>query len=156
MLASPRYAAAASVVLAVSLGFSAMLYRENRSLREDAFPETSLITRLVALDAVRGDNVVEIAAPEDDELMVLLLDAPLAAYDTYRAALTRRDGDRSEEVWNRDDLAPQLGGSITIGVPGRILRPGTYEAVVGGRMNEWPADRFDEISRIRLTVLPRD
>jgi hypothetical protein len=155
-LGSPRYAAAASVLLAVSLGFSTVLYRENRDLREGALSPTSTITRFVALDSVRGGNVSTIREPEDDEWTVLLVDAGPTEYDIYRAVLTRRVGEQSEEIWSRADLAPELGGSISIGVPGRVLRPGSYEARLEGRMNDWPADRFDEITRTPLTVVARD
>src|SRR5688500_6256374 len=56
MLASPRYAAAATVLLAVSLGFSGVLYRENRDLREGSITG-SLLTTSVVLDSVRGGSV---------------------------------------------------------------------------------------------------
>src|SRR5688572_27635539 len=82
--ASPRYAMAATVLLAVSLGFSTVLYDENRSLREGA-SQTPLITRFVSLDSVRGANVPEIVAPEQDELITLMIDSGTVAYDTYRA-----------------------------------------------------------------------
>jgi len=156
-LASPRYAAAASLLLAVSVGFSTILYRENRTLREDSLSSTSMITRYVPLESVRGGNVTTIEAPEQDELTVLLLDAGIVAYDTYRAVLTRADGAESEEIWRRADLARELGETISIGVPGRTLRPGSYEARLEGRMNDWPAERFEEVSaRTPLTVVPRD
>jgi hypothetical protein len=154
-LASPRYAMAATVLLAVSLGFSSVLYNENQVLRENGSP-TPLVTRLVSLETVRGGNVREIAAPAQDELTVLLLDSGTVAYDTYRAVITRRDGERSEQVWSRSNLAAELNGTIAVGLQSRMLRPGTYEAVVDGRINDWPAERFEEISRISLVVVPRD
>jgi hypothetical protein len=156
VLASPRYAAAASLLLAVSLGFSTMLYRENRELREGGLSSTSTITRFVALDSVRGGNADTVREPAEDEWTVLLLDAGPTEYDTYRAVLTRRLGDRSEEIWRRADLAQELGGTILIGVPGRMLRPGSYEVILEGRMEDWPAERFDEITRTPLTVVARD
>ena len=154
--ASPQYAAAASLLLVVSLGLSTTWYREIRSLRESSFTETSAITRAVALDALRGGGVSSIAAPEPDEFTVLLLDTGIVAYDTYRAVLTRRDGERSEEIFNRADLVPQLGETVLIGVPGRALRPGTYEVRLDGRMADWPASRFDEIATTSLIVTPRN
>jgi hypothetical protein len=152
-LASPRYAAAASVLLAVSLGFSTLLYRENRELRDGGMFAS---TRFVSLESVRGANEATIREPEDDEFVVLLLDSGVTAYDTYRAVLTRRLGASSEDVWSGADLTPQLGGSVPIGLPGRILRPGDYEARLEGRMNDWPVDRFEAISRTPLTVVARD
>jgi hypothetical protein len=156
LLASPQYAAAASVLLAVSLGFSTALYRENRDLREGGLSPTSTITRFVALDSVRGGNTATIREPDEDEWTVLLLDAGPTEYDVYRAVLVRQVGERSEEIWSRADLAPELDGTILIGVPGRVLRPGNYETRLEGRMSNWPAERFDEITRTRLTVVARD
>jgi len=152
---SQRYATAASVLLAVSLGFSTVLYRENSNLREHSLSSTSTASRFIALESVRGGNAATIAAPEQDEWTVLLLDAGVDAYDTYRAMLTRDDDAQSEQIWSRADLVPQLGGAIFL-VPGRVLRPGTYEARLEGRMDDWPAERFDEITRTSLTVVPRD
>jgi hypothetical protein len=156
ILASPRYAAAASMLLAVSLTFSTVVYRENRTLREDGVSATSMIPRLVALESVRGGNVISIPTPERDELIVLQLDAGLVAYDTYRGVLTRRDGEQSEEIWSRADLVQQPNETIWIGVRGRALPPGEYEVRLEGRMNDWPAERFEDIATTRLTVVPRD
>ena len=152
----PRYAAAASVLLAVSLGFSTVLYRENRDLRDGTLSPTPMITRFVALDSVRGGSARTIREPEDDEWTVLVLDPGPTEYGIYRAVLTRRVGERFEDVWSRADLVLELGESISIGVPGRLLRPGNYEARLQGRMNDWPAERFDDISRTPLTVVARD
>jgi len=155
MLASPRYAMAATVLLAVSLGFSSVLYNENQVLRGGG-SQTPMITRFVALESVRGGNVPETAAPAQDELIVLLLDAGIVAYDTYRAVITRRDGERSEEIWSRADLAPQLNGAIAVGLQGRMLRPGIYEAKIDGRMNGWAAGRFEEVALTSFVVAPRE
>jgi hypothetical protein len=154
--ASPRYAMAATVLLAVSLGFSSVLYNENQVLREGG-SSTPLITRFVALESVRGENITEITAPAQDELTLLMLDAGAIAYDTYRAAITRRDGEQSEQIWSRADLTPELNGTtIAISLQGRMLRPGTYEATVDGRMNDWPAERFEQVTSISFVVVPRD
>ena len=154
--ASPRYAMAATVLLAVSLGFSTVLYNENQVLREGA-SQTPLITRFVALDSVRGANVPEIVAPERDELITLMIDPGTVAYDTYRAVITRRDGERSEQVWGRADLVSEFNGTtIPVSVQGRVLRPGTHEAKLDGRMNDWPAERFEQIAVLDFRVVPRD
>jgi len=154
---SPQYAAAASVLLAVSLGFSAMLYRDNLDMRETGSSQTSERTRLVRLEVVRGGgDARKIPAPELDQRTVLQLDAGAVAYDTYRGTVMRRDGDRSETIWSRADLVAEPDETVLIGVPGRDLRPGDYEARLEGRMSDWPADRFDEIARLPLTVVPRN
>lgn len=151
--ASPQYAAAASVLFAVSLGFSAMLYRENITLRQDDLLLGSATTRLVGLEAVRGGNALELSAPAPDELTVLQLDAGVVAYDTYRGVLTRGP----DTIWSRADLVMRSDGTILIGpVPPRALLPGNYEARLEGRMNDWSAERFEEVTRTDLTVIPRD
>jgi hypothetical protein len=153
--ASPQYAAAASVLLAVSVGFSAMLLREVTELRRDNFAQTSPSTRLVRLEALRGGDAPEISAPAPDELTVLQLDSGVVAYDTYRGTLTRRAGDRSETVWSRADLVAS-DDTILISVAGRTLPPGDYEARLEGRMNDWPAERFVEITRMDLRVVAQN
>jgi hypothetical protein len=156
-LASPQYAAAASVLFAVAVGFSALLYRENITLREGDLLRISATTRLVGLEAVRGTSATEISEPAPDELTVLQLDAGLVAYDTYRGTLTRGAGAQTERIWSRADLLARSDGTVLIGpVPPRALLPGSYEARLEGRMSSWPAERFDEIGRTDLTVVPRN
>jgi hypothetical protein len=155
-VASPRYAAAASVLLAVSLVFSAAMYRENRSLREAGTSPASAMTRVVNLESVRGGDTTTIREPEDDELALLVLDTGPTEYGTYRATLTRQLGGQSEVIWRRTDLTPELEGRILMSVSGRLLRPGIYVAALDGHMNEWPAERFEVISRTSLTVVARD
>jgi hypothetical protein len=155
MLASPRYAAAATVLLAVSLGFSTSLYRENQDLRASAYPSTSALTRLVPLVSLRGADEATVPAPADDEWLVFQIDAGSAQYDSYRAALDRLDGGAREQIWSRANLEP-TGGEIAIGLPGRILRPGRYEARLEGRRSDSPADQFEEVRRTQFRLVPRD
>ena len=167
---SPRYAMAASVLLAVSLGFSTMMYRENQTLRSSGGSTSPIIgpipintvrggsassptTRLISIDTVRGGNPATIPASGTDEWPVLQFD--VVAYDTYRGVLMRRDGDRSVTLWSRADLQPRSDGTILMG-PAPPLQPGSYEVQIDGRMNDWPAERFDAITRTELTVTPRN
>ena len=151
-LASPQYAAAASVLLAAMLVVSGALYRENMSLREGGLAMEPAVTRLVPLVSVRGGAPNELAAPGNDEWTVLLLDPGFTEYDTYRAVLERLMDGASEEVWRRSDLTLTYEGTIAMGLPGRLLSPGEYAARLEGRMNDWPAERFDEISRTAFSV----
>src|SRR5262245_1111143 len=154
--ASPRYAMAATVLLAVSLGFSSMLYNENQILREGG-SSAPLLTRFVSLEAQRSANVQTFAAPAQDELTVLMLDAGVVAYDTYRAVITRGGGAQAEQIWSRAGLVPELNGTtIPVSVQRRMLQPGTYEAKVDGRMNDWPADRFEQVTVMPFVVVPRN
>lgn len=109
-IASPQYAAAASALLAVTLAFSTILYRENRTLRQQDFSARSAVTRLIPLAAVRGGEAGVTEQPAANEWIVLLVDAGPTVYDAYRSVLTRRDDSASEEVWSRTGLMPELGG----------------------------------------------
>jgi len=152
---SQRYATAASVLLAVSLGFSTVLYRDNQNLRQTSFPLTSAATRLIPLVSTRGDDASTIPAPAEDEWVVFQLDAGVTEYDTYRAVLERQNSAASEEIWSRADLQPTRG-EIAIGLAGSALQSGGYEVRLDGRRNTPPGEQFEEISRTRFTVVPRD
>lgn len=155
-LVSPQYAVAASVLLAVSLGFSAMLYRENGVLRQDDLLQVSASMRLVTVETLRGGTPPpqSLSAPPPDELTALQLDA--VGYDTYRGEFTRV-GAQPETLWRRSDLVARSDGTVLIGpIPARALRPGNYEARLDGRMNAWPAEQFEEVARRDVTVVPRN
>ena len=155
-LATPQDAAAASVLLAVSLGFSAMLYRENIDLRRDDLLQVSLGARLLPLEAVRGGNPVDVPAPAPDVATLLQLNAGLDAYDTYRGTFTRV-GAQPETVWQRADLIARSDGTVLIGpIAARALPPGNYEARLDGRMNAWPAEQFEEVASTPLRIVPRN
>jgi hypothetical protein len=151
---SPQYAAAASLLLAASLIFSAVLYRENAELR-DARPlvAENVLTRRVPIISVRGaEDVNRVAAPAEEEWVVLLLD-PGLDYTLYRATVVRRGEAAAETVWELSGVVPGFDGRLDVGLPGHLLTPGDYEVELAGRMGEWPADRdWDEITRMTFSV----
>lgn len=156
MLSSPQYAAAASALLVVSLAFSGVLYQANRALREEGLETTVARARLVPLFSTRGeDEESRISAPAADEMIVLQLDAGIVEYDTYRATLERRTGATSEEIWSSVGLEP-IQGEISIALLGNALQPGSYEVRLDGRNDGSPADRYEEISRTRFSIVARD
>jgi hypothetical protein len=155
-VASPQYAAAASVLLVVTLAFSTVLYRENRELRQQDFAANTAITHLIPLESVRGGATRSTPEPAANEWIVLLVDGGPASYDVYRAAVIRRQDGAAEEVWSGTGLMPTLGGAVAIGLPGRLLRPGDYEVRVEGRMADWPRDRFEQATTLSLTITPRN
>lgn len=154
-LASPQYAVAASVLLAVSLGFSTVLYRDNGRLRETTFSSPSPLTRLIPLVSTRGASQNTIPAPSADEWIVFQLDAGVTRYESYRAALVRRADEGSSEIWSNSNLTP-VRDEIAVGLPGRSLRPGEYEVRLEGRAGDGAADRFEEVSRTLFTIVPRN
>ena len=155
-IASPQYAAAASVLFAVTAVFSTMLYRENLTLREQTFAASSTVTRFVTLETLRGGAEIEFVAPPAEEFIMLLVDAGPTRYDAYRAELLRIEAASPQTIWSADGLEPTRDGEIGIGVPGRMLTPGRYEASVRARMNDWPPERSDEVARVPVRVVARE
>lgn len=150
VFASVPYAAAATVLLALSLTLSALLLVQNRSLEPGVTAPAPAPTRLVPLVTVRGNAAPNrIEAPPAGEWAVLLADAGFTDYAAYRATLTRRDDDVSETVAELDGLAPTYDGRVGLGVPGGALTPGDYELSLEGRVAE---GRYEPITRIPLTV----
>ncbi len=152
---SARYAAAASVLLAVAVLATGTLYLENRGLREQLVhsPQPA-VTRLHPLVTVRGDGFNELAQPGAEEWTVLLVDAGFSDYDEYIATLVRLHADTREAVREFQDLAFTDDDRLAVGMPGSVLRPGDYELLIGGRMRDWPADRAaDAITSTPLRII---
>ncbi|HEX6998783.1 MAG TPA: hypothetical protein VF322_11605 [Gammaproteobacteria bacterium] len=152
ILGSPRYAAAATVLLGLSWLLSAGLYYQNRSLRADGAgaPAAGTPTRLVPLVAVRGPGgATAVTAPAPREWTVLLVDAGFTEYQEYRAVVAR-DGAPSP-ILELEGLAATYDGTVPIGLPGALLTPGRYEIVLEGRRG---AAAFEPVSRTPFTIAP--
>jgi len=150
--ASPQYAAAASILLLISIAFSAGLYRENVALRSGvSFGGGTPVTRLEPLITVRGTSANTIAVPAENVQIVLLVDPGLGNYDSFRARVTRIDP--PELVAERTDLEPGYEDYLAVAVPGRLLTPGEYEVVIEGRVpNGTGQDSFEETMRVPVTI----
>jgi hypothetical protein len=155
VFASPQFAAAASVLLVVSLVFSAALYRDNLGLRQ-SLVASGEVTRLLPVARVRGAADIEIEAPDANERAVLLVDPGVTSYDSYGVAVSRRDNQRSTEIYRADGLVAGYEDSLAIGMPGRLLTPGDYEITIEGRMKDWPAARSSEpVDQLPVKIVPR-
>jgi hypothetical protein len=150
---SRAWAAAASVLVVVSLAISAGLYRDNASLRQDLETVADVEVRLLPLMTLRGAPESEIEAPREDELAVLLVDPGFTSYDVYRAVVSRRSDQSSAEIWAVEGLRPEFQDQLVVEMPGRLLPPGRYEIEVTGRMNDWPADRAETVNRTAISVV---
>ena len=132
-LASPQYAAAASVLLLFSLVFSGMLYQENLRLTGPDFSAGSAV-RLEPIFAVRGTgDGREISAGSEGESVVLLLDAGSSAFSSYRASVTRGGADDSEEIAQIVGLQPGFQDYLAVNLSGQLITEGDYEVVIEGR-----------------------
>ena len=154
---TPQYAAAASMLLVVSLVASGTLYFENLALkRGQNLVANGAITRIVPLVGVRGGSEIVVEAPDASELAVLLVDPGFTRHDRYRAVVARRSGGASTEIWAVDGLAADYEEQLAITMPGRLLTPGDYEIAIAGRMKDWPTGRPAEpVEQVAVKIVPR-
>ena len=149
LMASPQYAAAASLLLMVSLVFSGLMYQQSR----DVIPGADS-TRLVPLVTARGSTTPNIIpAGSDGEWLVLLVDPGLTEYSTYRATVVLETETGSKEISKLENLKLGYEEMVAVGIPGHLLGPGDYAVQVAGRMDEWPADRFEEVTRVPIRAV---
>ena len=148
---SKQWAAAASLLVVVSLAVSGALYRENLTLRQGQLT-AAMPTRLLPIITVRGDPTTVLEAPSENEWVVLLVDPGFMPHDSYRAVLSRRSENGLAEIWSADGLTPEYQDQLAIGMRGSLLAPGEYELELLGRMNDWPAERAQPISRTAIRI----
>jgi len=149
-----HWAAAASVLLVVSLAVSGGLYRENLSLRQGSGLTAGTNTRLLPVLTLRGAPEAELEAPGADDWAVLLVDPGPTPYDSYRVVVARISGENSVAIWSIDGLEPEYQDQLVIGLPGRLLPPDRYEIVITGRMSDWPVERSEPANRTALRIVP--
>jgi len=138
---SPQWAAAASVLLVLSLGYNGMLQRQLDSAPNVAAPQ------LVPLIATRSATPATVISNVSDDWVVLLVDPGFEPYSDYRATVLDRDG---ETLWVVGGLRPGYEDFLAVGVDGTILQPGRYDLVVQGRS---VSGDFAEISRTAFEVI---
>jgi hypothetical protein len=148
---SKQWAAAASLLVVVSLAVSGALYRENLSLREGQ-QLTAGVTRILPILTVRGNSQTVLEAPSENDWVVLLVDPGFMPHDSYRAVLSRRSERGLAEIWSADGLTPEYQDQLAIGVPGSLLLPGEYQLELTGRMNDWPAERSEPVSQTAIRI----
>ena len=109
-------------------------------------------TRLLPIITVRGDPQTVLEAPSENDWVVLLVDPGFMPHDSYRAVLSRRSERGLAEIWSADGLTPEYQDQLAIGMPGSLLSPGEYELELVGRMNDWPAERSEPVSRTAIRI----
>jgi hypothetical protein len=146
---SPQYAAAASILLVFSLGFSGILYRQQQA--DDAFYGTQVIPVLSVRSSTSGQPMDLTRIKQTDDWIVLLVDPGMESYASYRASVARVDGTDSKMISQLEDLQPGYEDLLAVGLPGAILQPGDYEIRLSGQA-EATSDDFAEIRRLSFTV----
>jgi len=138
---SPQWAAAASVLLVFSLGYSGFLYRQAQT-------DTLIAgTQLIPLITTRGNDAARILPADPGNWVVLLVDPGFEPYDDYRATIVDRGS--GDIIWEVAGLQPGYEDLLAVGVAGSILRTGQYELRIDARTE---SKEFAEISRISIEV----
>lgn len=151
---SPRFALAASVLLAVAIVFGASMYRHNQAL-ENALAGNGAAPAVVqALYTVRsapGDEPVNVVTPAPGGQVVLLVDPGFETFDGYRGALMRLgEGGDAESVHELEGLTPGYEEMLAVALPSRSLTPGRYEIRVEGRRAG--SDGYEPVTRVTFLV----
>jgi hypothetical protein len=140
VLLSPQWAAAASVMLVVSLATTGYLLNQDPSS-----PQGLATAQVYSIEATRGSDApsaIVRVAPED-RWVVLLVYPELGRHNSYMAALQRSD--EAQPVWQIDYIPPGTTDSLALSVPATLLKPGDYRLRISGRNGSPPGDTVGEV-----------
>ena len=157
LFASPRFAMAASFLMAVSVLFAATMYRQNQSLESALASNAAAPTLVQALYTVRsapGDDPVNVVTPTPGSQVVLLVDPGFEPYETYRGTLLRlSDGADAEAIHQFEGLQPGYEDMLALGLPARLLAPGRYEVRVEGVAEDSAgAPLYEPVTRVNFVA----
>jgi hypothetical protein len=152
---SPRYALAATVLLAVSLVTTGKLYMQ---MSDPAMPMQAADTHIMELHTVRGtnsdDSINTFELKNPGNWQVLMVDPGYELYSHYRATLTRKTEDQSPEViLELDNMQPDYQDQLALGLPSNLLSLGDYEVHIEGWRNEWPTNHdYEPVNSVTFRV----
>jgi hypothetical protein len=149
IFASPQYALAATLMLALSIGFSGLQYRQAQ--RPAVYDNTRIVPVLATRGADAGLPAIVITMGKTTELIVLLIDPGFEVYADYRAIVSREMADQSKIVLELANLQPGYEEMLAVGMPGTLLMPGDYEVSLEARSD---GAEFMEINRVAFRVVP--
>lgn len=143
---APRYAMAASVVLAATLVAAGLAYDGDpvgiTATGAEVFPVHS--TR----SASGVSSRVRLSSP--DASAVLLVDPGREFRHDYRITLQRLDGDATPTLARVAGVQPSYEALVAVTVPGALLEPGMHTILLEGRDDE--AASYDAITELRFLV----
>lgn len=151
-LGSPRYALAASFLLAVFATTTGLLY-----LKQVAQPLPPPQTNVFALHTLRssttGQPDREIFIGRPGEWTVLMLEPGPAFYDRFRVVVTRRD--TGDVVFSSDTLTQGFQGLLSVGLPSETLREGDYDVrIEGANGDSSTSTQFTRVSELAFRAVP--
>lgn len=158
---TPRYAAAATVLLLVSMTISTILYQRVDQLSDGGLAMSYRSTRIIPVLATRGapsDEPVTRFSPEEGEEIVLLVDPGPNDYSHYRTTVYRQDaGEGEDPVWQSDRVLPGYQDMLALAIPGSVLEIGDYRIRVDGWRDERPAEQeYEYVTELQFRIVPRE
>lgn len=127
-LLSPQWAAAASVMLVVSLATTGRLL-----LTQAPGPDSGLATaRVYSIEMTRGEEepAAVVRVGPADQWVVLLVYPDMERHDRFQAGLYRAG--ETQALWQASDIPPGTAESLAVTLPARLLEPGVYRLQVSG------------------------
>jgi len=143
---APRYAMAASVVLAASLVAAGLAYDGDSDGITAAGAEVFPIHSTRSASDV--SSRVRLSSP--DASAVLLVDPGPGFKHDYRVTLQRLDGDTTPILAQIAGVQPSYEALVAITVPGALLEPGMHMILLEGREDE--AAPYGGITELRFQI----
>jgi hypothetical protein len=127
-LLSPQWAAAASVLLVVSLATTGRLLLTQGPGSTDGLATA----RVYSIEMMRtaGEPDVVLRVDPADRWVVLLVYPDLERHDRFQVSLHRKG--EAEPLWQAKDIPPGRAESLAISLPAELLVPGNYHIRVQG------------------------
>jgi hypothetical protein len=139
-LLSPQWAAAATVLLAVSLSTTGWLLA-----RTGPAGSGMATAHVYSIELLRGSEApaAVIRVGPSDEWVVLLVYPELGEHERFRAILHRTG--EAEPAWQSADIPPGAAESLALTLPAKLLGPGDYRLRVAGLNSGAPGDPVGEV-----------
>jgi hypothetical protein len=120
-------ACAASLAIAVAASTVFLLQRQSARSELASLQRAPVVFGLsLSRDAATSQTIT---LPNEARWMVFIAEIDATRYSRYRAAVV---GSTGEEIWSQGSIQPNSPDSISVAVPSRKLRPGTYALAVSG------------------------
>lgn len=143
---APRYAIAASIVLAASLVTVGL---SHRGPGDTLVPAAAEVFPIHATRSVAGEASL-IRLGSSDASAVLLVDPGRTQKYDYRISLSRLDENGVRIIAQAEAVRPSYEALIAITVPGRLLVPGPHLIAVEGRAG--PDDAYSHVTELGFNV----
>lgn len=144
---SPRYAIAASVLLAVT-AFGWLSTWLTLEAELGAASDRAASARVFSIESMRGlpdaDTLVQVRPGATDEPITLLVYPDLESYRSFNIELANLQGDQWVALWEGTLADVADGDTVAITLPSDLFVPGTYRIAVFGREMSAPGGLVSE------------